>query len=216
MQAHDPYWQSDLSLGEGVCYRNEQRPLRMRMHIGTEPYYGRQEIVPISQIEGERTCVHAVPYIILPQIRLPFGLSRKLSWSFKLGLGGMLIRWVSKAEWEGINWWELGNCHAWYYPQDRLLMLWDCSLYDGKAPRTDHTLSAIWNWFEQFLLKRFPTTERIVTPSWESSYETEDWQAFLTQQGYHRFNDQAFVKEVAPHALADYHPARESYLTRGD
>jgi hypothetical protein len=93
-------------------------------------------------------------------------------------------------------------------------MLWDCYVYAGEDPRTDHTLCALWNWFEQFLLKRFPATERIATPAWSFSYDRKDWQAFLTQQGYHPFNPQAFVKQVAPNAFPEYHPTRESRLNR--
>jgi len=211
----DSYWETDLSLGEGVCYRyrNKPRPLRLLLHIARlEPYCYWQEIVPITQPEGERIWVHASPYIILPQ--LPLGLAAKLSWSFKLGFWGSLIRWLTKADWPGMNYRNIGKCQAWYYPQDRLLMLWDCYLYAGKDPRTDHTLCALWHGFERFLLKSFPATERMATRAWESSYDRKDWQAFLTQQGYQPFNPQAFVKKVAPDSLADYHPTRESRLNR--
>jgi hypothetical protein len=159
----------------------------MLLHVGTERYAGRQEIVPIRQLEGERSFVHARPYALLPT-----GLSRRLP------VLGTLLRRVSKTNWERLKYEELGDCHAWYYHQDRLLILWDCLLAERtKDPRADHILCAVWKGFEQFLLASFPHTAWIATPSWEPVYETQDWQAFLTMQGYQPFNNQAFLKEVA-------------------
>jgi hypothetical protein len=186
MNGHDSYWQMDLSLGEGV-FSTMPHALRMCLNVGTERYDGRREIVPISQPEGERSAVHARPYTLLPT-----GLSRRLGWL------GTILRRVTKANWERLDSEELGDCHAWYYHQDRLLLLWDCLVSEpAKDPRADQTLCAVWNGFEQFLLAYFPDTRWIATPSWEPLYALPDWQAFLTTQGYYPFNTQAFLKEVA-------------------
>jgi len=181
MNAHDAYWQLDLPLGkEG--FATIPHTLRMRLTIGRERYAGRQEIVPITQPEGERSLVHARPYTLLP---------RRLGWL------GTLLRRVTRANGERLYLKELGDCHAWYYHQDSLLILWDCVVAAAAPdPRADHTLSAVWQGFEQFLCAHFPDTRWIATPSWEPVYATQEWQAFLTKQGYQPFNTQAFLKEV--------------------
>jgi hypothetical protein len=186
MQNHDPYWQFDLFLGEGVFSRKGQA-IRMLLHVETsERYYGRQEIVPITQPEGERTSVQALPYSMLP-----LGLCLRLGW-----LGKIIHRVMHAPILLHLPYRELGDCHAWYYHQDRLLLLWDCYLYDRADPRTSETLRTVWNGFELFLLAQFPDTQRIATPSWEPVYKTKAYQAFLTQQGYSPFNTNAFLKKV--------------------
>jgi hypothetical protein len=94
----------------------------------------------------------------------------------------------------------LGDCQAWYYHEDRLLILWECYVYEdvmsSTDPRTDQNLATIWIGFERFLLAHFPDTAWIATPSCEDIYALTDWQAFLTTQGYQPFNTQAFLKEV--------------------
>jgi hypothetical protein len=178
MNAPDPYWQHDLSLGNGV-FPTVPRGIRMLLHVATEHSLGMQEIVPLPHRAGMRTVVHARPYI-----------RRSRSWL------GNLIRRVLASPVPDIPYQTLGDCQAWYYHTDRVLILWDCYLSEPTDPRTDHNLSTIWHGFEHFLLALFPDTIWIATPSWEPVYETKEWQAFLTKQGYQLFNTQAFLKEV--------------------
>ena len=63
MKAHNPYWQFDLSLGDGV-FSNGPRSIRMLLHVATGYYsLGTREIVPLAHPAGVRTSVHARPYI---------------------------------------------------------------------------------------------------------------------------------------------------------
>lgn len=82
---------------------------------------------------------------------------------------------------------QAGNAQAWYYPQDGVLVLWECYLYDWvrKSPRPveDPRHLAVWQAFEQEMIGRF-SPRLVVTPAWEPVYETEDWQEFLKQAGY--------------------------------
>jgi hypothetical protein len=178
MNADEPYWQNDLSLGDGI-FSNKARSIRMLLHITTNYYLARQEIVPLPHRAGMRTVVHARPYIRRPK-----------SWF------GNLIRRVLTSPVPDTPYEELGDCQAWYYHTDRVLILWDCYLSESTEPRTDHNLSTIWHGFEQFLLALFPATLWIATPSWEPVHATTDWQAFLWQQGYQPVNHQAFLKAV--------------------
>jgi hypothetical protein len=185
MNAYEPYWQHDLFLGEGVfspiLLRRIRRRIRMLLHVVTDDndYFLRQEIVPISQPDGMRTVVHARPYLWHPG-----------SWL------GTLLRRMLYGRVPDIPYETLGDCRAWYYHTDRVLILRDCYRFADSNPRTDQNLATIWQGFENLLLALFPDTLWIATPSWEPVYATQDWQAFLLQQGYHPCNHQAFLKEV--------------------
>jgi hypothetical protein len=81
----------------------------------------------------------------------------------------------------------IGQAQAWFYPGDRLLVLWECYLRDPwrqADPLRDPALAALWRGFEDRLLTRFPAANRIATPAWEDPYPGPAWQAFLAQQGY--------------------------------
>jgi hypothetical protein len=181
MNAYEPYWQNDLSLGDGI-FSNKARSIRMLLHITTNYSLARQEIVPLPHRAGMRTVVHARPYIRRPR-----------SWF------GTLIRRVLPAPMPDTPYEEIGDCQAWYYHTDSVLILWGCYLSQPTEPRIDQNLSTIWQGFEQVLVASFPDTRCIATPSWEPVYATQDWQAFLRRQGYQPFNTQAFLKEVAHH-----------------
>ncbi len=112
---------------------------------------------------------------------------------------GGAIGEVTGSEWAGIRHRDIGNAQAWYYPADRLLMLWECYLFEWcheKDPRTDQNLKAFWTGFEGHLLGQFSEAERVVTPAWEDMYERSLWQEFLTLQGYRPFTKATFAKQT--------------------
>lgn len=82
---------------------------------------------------------------------------------------------------------EFGRAQAWYYPQDDILVLWECYLNSlirsGDRPLLDKNLVMAWKQFYDWLAQRFDP--RIVTtPSWEPIYETSAWQEFLVLLGF--------------------------------
>lgn len=92
---------------------------------------------------------------------------------------------------------EIGQAQAWYYPSERLLVLWECYLFDRwrlADPVQDPALNGLWQRFEAELLARFPEAELMATPSWKDIYERPAWQTFLNQQGYAPATTGAFVK----------------------
>jgi hypothetical protein len=77
---------------------------------------------------------------------------------------------VVASEWTGRRHREIGQAQAWDYPRDRLLMVWECDLFDADwqaNPLHDPALAMLWQGVEAELRRRFPATERIVTPGWE-------------------------------------------------
>ena len=193
-EPHDPheppYWQSYVAIGEAPI-QGERTPLRMRLHTVEEGYRERQELVPLKHPKGRRLYLHGRPYILLPDIRLTVALAEQPS------VEGAIGTVLSSTEGEGRPQ-EIGNAQAWFYPKDKLLVLWECYLYDWcrqEDPRQDEALSVLWEGFERVLAERLPAANRIVTPAWEDIYERSLWQAFLTAKGYQPFNEQAMVKE---------------------
>lgn len=187
----DPYWQEDLLIGEGKAER-EIRTVRMRLHQSQEHYFDRTDIVPIAR-RGEMTYFHGKPYFLLPNYTFTVGLYPKAK--------GDTIGEVLSSEWDGMRHQEMGNAQAWFYPEEKILVIWECYLYDSyrqSDPASDDLLKTVWAGFEKLLLERLPEAQRIAAPGWEPVYEkSEIWQEFLKTQGYNRFNERAFIKEVA-------------------
>jgi hypothetical protein len=184
-----PYWQEDIALGEGRFYRGEPYGIRMRLHTTTERYGGRDELVPLTHPGGERVYVHGKPYILVPDITLTIGLYERPEDAGAVGE-------VTDAEWSGMRHEDIGQAQAWYYPADRLIVLWECYADDrhrGEDPARDETLTTLWTGFEDWLSDRFPEAARIVT-TWEDIFDRQQWQAFLTSRGYAQESPAAFGK----------------------
>jgi hypothetical protein len=150
------------------------------------------------QRSGTRRYVHARPYVLAPDITLTVSL---FSTPRETGAIGDVVA----ASWEGMRHVEIGQAQAWYYPADRLLVLWECYFFDRwrlADPVHDPALAALWDGFAQHLVTRFPETTCIATPSWEDLYERPAWQAFLTLHGYALATPGAFAKEL-PRVSAD-------------
>ncbi|MGH2530923.1 MAG: hypothetical protein ACRDJW_01335 [Thermomicrobiales bacterium] len=187
----DAYWGHDVVLGEARIGR-ETSTVRMHLHVSDEPYYLREELLPLRHKSGDRAYVHGRPYVLEPEIRLTVDLYPTPTQDGAVGT-------VASSEWEGMRHREIGNAQAWYYPADHLLVLWECYLFDfarQKEPIGDTALRLVWTGFEETLLNRFPDAARIATPSWEDIYERPAWQQFLAGRGYEPFSPGCFVKKL--------------------
>ena len=188
-EPHDDYWTDDLALGE-VALPRERAIVRLRWHQAEERIRDREELLPLQHKTGPRSYVHARPYVLEPAITLSVGLSPAPT---ETGVVGKVLA----SEWEGMRHREIGQAQAWYYPLDRLLVLWECYLFDAwrrDDPVGDPALAGLWDGFEGELLRRFPEVQRVATPAWEDLYERPTWQTFLTQQGYEPGPPGAFLK----------------------
>jgi hypothetical protein len=189
----DDYWSHDLLLGEARIGR-ETSLVRLKLHASEEPYRRRAaaDIVSLAHPAGVATYVHARPYVLEPVITLTIGV-------FPAPTDQGVIGEVERADWEGMRHRDIGSAQAWYYPADRVIVLWECYLADWcrqENPLTDRALQVVWTGFEGLLRDRFPEAMRIVTPSWEDLYEKVDWQQFLGGQGYEPVSPQAFGKAL--------------------
>jgi hypothetical protein len=197
--APDSYWTHNLVIGEGNV-QGHNALIRLHLHRAEEPYYHHEELFPIaSHRRGERpprgatrSYFHAKPFILLPQMTLTIGLTRPKVDSGEIGrVIGSDVKHLQEQ--------ELGNAQAWYYPEDKALVLWECYLfapYAQKDPRHDPLLVAVWQKFEETLLKELPATARIYT-TYEPIYDRPVYKTFLATHGYRPTAKVAFVKEVA-------------------
>ncbi len=195
----DPYWTDDQILAEDAMVERSPHIVRARIHVSDEHYpprHGQSEIVPISDEPGTCDYVMIHPYITVPNIRTTIRLFPPP----KDPAEHDPIGEVTKSEWEGMRHIQIGNGQAWHYRADNLIVLWELELYThfetSPDPNEDPTFIALWNGFEGYLTNRFPTAQRIATPSWEPGIETPVWQTFLTKRGYSPATPQAFIKQT--------------------
>jgi hypothetical protein len=168
--------------------------VRLRLHQAEEPIPDRPSLVPLAHPVGSRISVHAQPYVLEPDIALTVEL-RHVS-----PIPGVIGRVIDRT-WEGMRHIAIGQAQAWCYPADRLLVLWECYLFDSyrqQDPRRDPALATLWQGFEAELRRRSPEATRIATPAWEDIYPRPAWQAFLAQHGYGPGTPGCFVKERDP------------------
>ena len=199
----ESYWQADISLGE-IELQDERYPLRMRLHRARESYQERRELVTLEASSGERSYLHATPYLLIPDVQLTVDVAPSPGVITANGNGARpperVVGEVAAVEMRPSRAREVGNCQGWCYPADRLIVYWEAILFDwcrAEEPLTDLLLDRIWTGFEGLLVETLPEAERIVTPSWESLYPRETWQAFLVQQGYGPISAQTYSKSLS-------------------
>lgn len=200
----EPYWHDDVGLGE-VELQDDVYPLRLRLHRSREQYRERRELVPLRHPAGERLYLHARPYILIPDLQLAVEVSAapfQTNGNGAAMLADQLIGAVVSAERVGRRPRELGNAQGWCYPDERLIVLWECYLYDWcrrADPLQDAALGSFWQSFEHLLARQLPVAAQIVTPAWEHLYLRERWQAFLAAHGFGPSGDEperVFIKEL--------------------
>lgn len=191
--AAEPYWTEDHLLGEALLPAGPSL-VRLRLHQSEDVIPDRLSLVPLAHPTGSRVYIHVKPYVLEPEIALTAELSPAHRMTGKVGD-------VVASTWEGMRHVAIGQAQAWFYPGDRLLLLWECYLLDSYRqddPLGDPALAGLWQGFEAELWRRFPEAVRLATPAWEDIYERPAWQAFLAQHGYAPGTAGIFVKEHDP------------------
>jgi hypothetical protein len=186
----DPYWTHNLVIGEGDV-QGHKSLIRLHLHQSEETFHHAESLFPIPSQKGNRSYFHAKPYILIPKMTLNIGLTRPKADSDEIGR-------VIGSDVKNLQERELGNAQAWYYPADKVLVLWECYLFEPYAQkdlRKDQLLATVWRGFEETLLKELPDTTRMYT-TYEPIYERPVYKTFLAKQGYRPIEKVAFVKEV--------------------
>src|SRR5579884_470811 len=85
---------------------------------------------------------------------------------------------MTSSTWDGMKLLFIGSGSAWYYHQDRTLVLWELLLEDEfrqENPTQDAALTTLWQGIERFLLSRFPSAQQLVTTADDPLYDAEPW-----------------------------------------
>lgn len=195
----DSYWTHDTFLFHGTFqyYRQESRPVRGKLHVSEESYDATSSLEReyLTLTRGRRSYVHLQPYVIEPELVIGVALSPKTAKQYADTPES--IGTTTGTRVTGYRDRQIGNAQAWYYPEDRLLVLWECLLdeFVRDVPlREDTHMSALWTGFEGWLRKRYPQAERLVTPWMDPIWIPEEYQTFLTARGYTNDKPGLFTK----------------------
>lgn len=112
-----------LSEGTFRAFRGKPRQVRALIHESPGRYQvlksEEREIVPVAALQGERMYVQAQFSIAVPDLYFTVGLSGQPGSDGAVGA-------VIGAEQRGWRREEIGKAQVWYYPADRLLLLFEC------------------------------------------------------------------------------------------
>jgi hypothetical protein len=185
-----PYWTHDTILftGNFRYFGKEPVLVRGKLHLADEPYRKSDvdlEIVPLTHKQGMSTYVNLRTYVLVPDITLTVELYPKTVRRIVPDVIGEVAEVTEKPKMKEQ---DIGDGQAWYYPADRTIVLWECGLYrhfeDDQPVHEDPNMCSLWTGFEQFLTTQFPEATQIATTFSDPAYETEQYQAFLTNLGY--------------------------------
>jgi hypothetical protein len=169
-----------------------------KIHLSDEHYsWGYHEIIPLGKRAGIRRYVNMHPYILEPEVFVTVGMYQKPK---QYADQDTAIGEVLSSNVKGMRQHEIGNAQAWYYPDDKLLVIWECFLessYRRHPFKDDLYMSTLWRAFEQWLIHQFPHATRIATPFNDPIAHTiEEYQDFLRSLGYEPVAKAAFGKSI--------------------
>jgi len=190
------YWTHDTALFDGQL----RVKVRGKIHVTDEPYHppdlDRVLEAHISP-QGTRISVHMKPFALFPIDRLR----------------GIVVSSQEREAQEV----EIGNAQAWYYPQDKIIVIGECILegFMRDDPLShDPNMRALWMGFERVLRNQFvgfvralrkhrpglvppyAEAERIIIHAPAPMFEGEEYQEFLTALGYTPISSTVWEKRV--------------------
>ena len=198
----DDYWNNEEFIGRLLFPpRDDEREVFFLWHQSRERYgRGHRELGLTLKEPGERNYIHVKACFYSPNIVLTVALKPPIQTDSGEDIGEVVgVR--NKGQLRH----DIANLQAWYYGNEKTLMLWEVDLFgsygEGDDPAKDFLLSSLWQCFESRLLERFPDCERILTPHSEPDYETELFRAFLRERGYLAGPEKSGVFEKAVHLI---------------
>jgi hypothetical protein len=146
-----------------------------------------------------RAYVMMQPFVFEPILTLTVGLYRKPK--VYADQDSAIGEPVGAPRTEGVREVQLGNAQAWYYPADRMLVIWEFffdSMFHRHPFTQDRNMQDLWQSFERWLLQRFPETEVISTPFNDPIAEnSEEYQDFLKKLEFSATEQGVFGKVVS-------------------
>lgn len=199
MRDDDAFWTHDTKLFDGTFryYRDKAQPVRGKLHVSEERYdfhnFGDSlERDWLKTPKGARTYMLMHPYVIEPNLVTTLIVNPK-----RYADAGEVLGKTTDIRIDGFRDKRIGSAQAWYYPEDELIVLWECFLdsFIREVPlHKDKNMTDLWAAFERWLLERYPETGRIVTPWMDPLWQPKEYQAFLRKRGYKRGHPGTYVK----------------------
>ena len=201
MNTEDDFWTDHLPLftGQLPSYYTKPQKIWGRFHTSEERYLsGEHEIIPLTHRQGTRRYVMMQPYILEPILTLTVGLYKKPK--HYADQDSALGETVGQPRHEGFREVQIGNAQAWYYHEDRTIVLWECFLdsrFRTHPFARDKNLRRLWQAYELWLVQRFPDATTIATPFNDPiARSIEEYQVFLRSLGYVSIAEAAFGKRL--------------------
>jgi hypothetical protein len=186
LHQEEAFWHLDEELGELELQERPGGPelytVRLKAHTAHGPYQAERVIYPLS-CDGTQHEVSGKAYILVPDLTLTVGLFPDPSPSGPIGT-------VTGSQWQGMRHHDIANVRGLFYEQDRTIGIWEVDAW-GQLDEFSH--GRLWLAFESFLVRRFPSAERIVTDDAEPGENTRRNQMFLKQLGYRHIASTARV-----------------------
>jgi hypothetical protein len=197
----DEFWTEHMQLMtvQFPSYYTKRQKVWGRFHTSEERYFAVQhEIIPLSEKRGKRTYVMMQPYVLEPNQTITVGLYPKPK--HYADQDEAIGQTIGQPKTDGYREVQLGNAQAWYYHQDKTIVLWEC-FFDSRFRRhalpEDENMQKLWQGFEHWLIRQFPQAKTLATPFNDPIAESiDEYQAFLKQLGYAPFVQGAFGKSV--------------------
>jgi hypothetical protein len=200
MSMEDAFWTHDTLLFEASFkyYRDKKQLVRGKIHLAGEQYnfnsFGHSlERSYLNNPKGQRMYMLMHPYVVQPNIVMSMVVQPK----HYADAGDILGKTIDSARVEGFQHHDIGNAQAWYYPEDKILILWECFFHDYARDLPllkDANMSQLWINFERWLLNQYPDAEKIVTPFADPIWEVKEYQSFLRARGYTKGKPGTFAK----------------------
>jgi hypothetical protein len=138
------------------------------------------------------------PYVLEPMLTLSVGLFNKPK--HYADQDSAVGKTMGQPKQRGFREVQVGNAQAWYYPADKIIVLWEC-FFDtrfSKHPFSEDTnMQNLWKGFEHWLLRQFPQATTLATPFNDPIAESiDEYQAFLKKIGYSPIAKAAFGKSL--------------------
>ena len=201
ISGEDEFWTERVQLftAQFPAYDTKPQNVWGRFHTAEEDYFGAaSEIVPLKHKKGRCTYIMMQPYVLEPILTFTVGLYKtpKPYADQESAIG----KTIGQPKQQGFREVQVGSAQAWYYPADKMIVLWECFFSEGfrRHPLSeDRNMRNLWQRFEHWLIKQFPQAKTIATPLNDPIAESiEEYQAFLKKLGYSPLAEAAFGKHV--------------------
>jgi hypothetical protein len=162
--------------------------VRLKAHTASDAYQADRVLYPLAH-DGIQHEISGKAYILVPDLTITVGL-------FSDPLPSGAIGTVTGSQWRGMRHHDIADVRGLFYAQDRTIGIWEVDAW-GRLDEFTH--ARLWLAFESFLVRRFPTAERIVTDA-EPGEDARRNQAFLEELGYQHIAStlRFWQKEVRP------------------